>query len=403
MKKTVIISILLMAIAISSCKDPLPKVIVTTNNAKAITSKSAIISGTITSSEQPGIIEFGLCWDLKANPEASGNHVSTSSIDESITHTLTDLQPETEYHVRAYAFDGEVHFYGNDVCFTTLPVGVFTVSEDNYSSTKILFSKGNLQYQASTNTWRFAEHQWDYIGSTEPDQNGYVFEGNVSGSSNHLIGPDYNGWIDLFGWGTSGHDHGAVCYQPWSTSTNDQDYYAYGDPSADLNNMWGNEADWGSNPISNGGNQSNLWRTLSCKEWLYLLNERVPICGFSYVNAIVNGVNGLILLPDDWDNSVGSLFSTSPHYTTNNISCEEWDLYEKNGAVFLPITGERNGMIVSHAYLYGCYWTSSHVVLYPYSPNCDAWQIQFDQGLIIKQHVKRHYGTAVRLVQDYNP
>ena len=29
---------------------------------------------------------------------------------------------------------------------------------------KVHFSKGNLQYQASTNTWRFAEKQYDIIG-----------------------------------------------------------------------------------------------------------------------------------------------------------------------------------------------------------------------------------------------
>ena len=38
--------------------------------------------------------------------------------------------------------------------------GFFSVSETK----KIRFSKGNLQYQASTDTWRFAENQWDFEG-----------------------------------------------------------------------------------------------------------------------------------------------------------------------------------------------------------------------------------------------
>ena len=38
--------------------------------------------------------------------------------------------------------------------------GVFSVSPTK----KVVFSKGNLQYRASTNTWRFAEHQYDIIG-----------------------------------------------------------------------------------------------------------------------------------------------------------------------------------------------------------------------------------------------
>ena len=96
--------------------------------------------------------------------------------------------------------------------------GVFSVSEGNY----VCFSKGNLQYQSSTNTWRFADHQYDVIGS-----------------DNHNISSTYSGWIDLFGWGTSGYNHGAVCYQPWSTSTTDADYYAYGGESNNLYDGYG--------------------------------------------------------------------------------------------------------------------------------------------------------------------
>lgn len=82
--------------------------------------------------------------------------------------------------------------------------GVFSVSADK----QVSFSKGNLQYQASTNTWRFAENQTDYIGN-----------------SNSNISATYDGWIDLFGWGTSGFDNtsndpAAQRYQPWSSATN---------------------------------------------------------------------------------------------------------------------------------------------------------------------------------------
>ena len=52
----------------------------------------------------------------------------------------------------------------------------------NANGDKIFFSQGNLQYQASTNTWRFAEHQYDLIGS-----------------DNSNISSTYSGWIDLFG------------------------------------------------------------------------------------------------------------------------------------------------------------------------------------------------------------
>ena len=39
--------------------------------------------------------------------------------------------------------------------------GCFTVSARGL---QVQFSQGNLQYKASTHTWRFAEHQYDIVG-----------------------------------------------------------------------------------------------------------------------------------------------------------------------------------------------------------------------------------------------
>ena len=47
--------------------------------------------------------------------------------------------------------------------------GIFTI---NASGTTVQFSKGNLQYigSASTPYWKFADNQWDYLG-TSTNQN----------------------------------------------------------------------------------------------------------------------------------------------------------------------------------------------------------------------------------------
>ena len=167
--------------------------------------------------------------------------------------------------------------------------GLFSVSD----STQVYFSQGNLQYQASTNTWRFAENQWDFVGSAVVEGGGTG--GTVSGSSNHLVSSSYDGWIDLFGWGTSGYNHGAVCFQPWSISETESDYYAYGMQTTNLYNQTG-QADWGYNAIINGGDQLNEWRTLTADEWYYILNSRVTTTGNRYAKGQVNGVNGIIIL-----------------------------------------------------------------------------------------------------------
>ena len=77
-------------------------------------------------------------------------------------------------------------------------------------------------------------------------------------------------------------------------------YSAYGIDSCDLGDHDG-QADWGYNAISNGGNEEGLWRTLTMDEWLYLLDMRNTTSGMRFAKANVEGVNGLLLLPDDWD------------------------------------------------------------------------------------------------------
>ena len=76
--------------------------------------------------------------------------------------------------------------------------GLFSVS----TSKQVWFSQGNLQYIGSVGTpyWKFAENQWDYLGTTT-GQN----------SSNHNVDRD------LFGWGTSGWYNGNVYYMPFDT------------------------------------------------------------------------------------------------------------------------------------------------------------------------------------------
>ncbi len=283
--------------------------------------------------------------------------------------------------------------------------GKFTI---NSNGDRVYFSQGNLQYQASTSSWRFAEHQYDFVGGTCSDywsggEYGNVYENEVK-CSNNEISSTYPGWIDLFGWGTSGYNHGAVCYQPWSTSTNNSDYYAYGEDIYNLYDQTG-QADWGCNAINNGGNTEGQWRTMTTNEWRYLFYERATLSGIRYAKANVNGVKGVILLPNDWDASTYDLIganSDNTGYSANSITSVDWtNILEANGAVFLPFTGYRQG--TSFYYYdsenYGAfYWSSSHydsnssyyMFLYNYLAPSYSY---FDGG-------SRRIGFSVRLVHD---
>ena len=222
--------------------------------------------------------------------------------------------------------------------------GLFSVND----TLQVYFSQGNLQYQASTNTWRFAEHQWDYIG-----------EGNAN------ISPEYDGWIDLFGWGTSGYNHGAVCYQPWSTLGYGGDYDVYGSHYCDLDSETG-RADWGYNYINNGGDTQNTWRTLTEEEFKYVIWYRTTPSGIKYVLGNVNNVNGLIILPDDWNAEHYALTNINPGingqpgtYTDNIITLSYWtECLEMYGAVFLPAACSRYETSVLNNSK-GYYWSST--------------------------------------------
>ena len=171
--------------------------------------------------------------------------------------------------------------------------GAFSVS----ATKKVYFSQGNLQYQASTKTWRFAAYQYTRIGAT----------------GNNNMSATYSGWIDWFAWGTGSN--------PISTSSSSS------------------FTDWGVNKISNGGNQANLWRTLTKAEWEYLFSGRANAAN-RRSTATVNNVVGYIFLPDSWTLPSGLKFVADVwcKWNTNKYSLEDWKKMEQNGAIFLPKT-----------------------------------------------------------------
>ena len=214
--------------------------------------------------------------------------------------------------------------------------GKFTV---NASGGKVSFSMGSLQYQANstgatsapyTGVWRFAGHQYDNIGA-----------------DNKNISESYTGWIDLFGWGTSGYAHRTSDYQPWSHTKTNATFTSYNSLTKNLYDE-DDKADWGYNAISNGGNTENSgWRTPKNDEWGYLFNTRTTTSGIRYAKATVNGVTGVILLPDDWDESYYVLNKTNTAnalWSSNVITLSDWgSKLEYHGAVFFPTSGNRDG------------------------------------------------------------
>ncbi len=317
-------------------------------------------------------------------PEGAQYSVSSykfyKGVGNSIPFGETTLEENTQYRVKVEINVNEDNRFSNTVdvkvnnqtpeqiennsttltfftTFTTgnLPSPGFSVSADKH----VRFAKGNLQYQPSTETWQFAEHQYDYVGANNS---------SISSST-------YKGWIDLFGWGTGD--------EPTKYVNNNANYADY--------------HEWGANPISNGGNKDSLWYTLTVAEWNYLFNTREDH-DFLYGRATVASIKGMLVLPDNWNTPAGLTFTpVAADFTTNTYTADQWNTMEEAGAIFLPCAGMRsNGTSIVLVGDGGYYWTSSP------SGSDYGNRITFNASTFNpSDRVNRKAGQAVRLARDY--
>jgi hypothetical protein len=243
------------------------------------------------------------------------------------------------------------------------PVGGKFLINANHDT--IVFARGNLQYQQSSDTWRCAPNQYDWKGM------GNLQMGNAA----------YEGWVDLFCWSIGADNN-------------------YGATSAYNTTLYYNRdfVDWGTLFTD-----TYVWSTLSINEWYYLLYSR-PNANNKWGMAMIDDNLGMILLPEEWTAPSGVTFVPGTTPTTNmwydddcldpthadedhwrihpenmpanKFTVSEWEILEAAGAVFFPYGGRRSGGYGNHtnrqdqtiegeyAYAYyenyyGSYWTST--------------------------------------------
>lgn len=273
----------------------------------------------------------------------------------------------------------------------------FKVSADK----EVVFARGNLQYSTQgehacadgttqKGTWRIAENQYDFIGD-----------------ANANIAEDYTGYIDLFGWGTSGWSGGIAAYQPWSTSLSSANYYAGGKGENNLTGAYA-FADWGVyNAISNAGNKPQLWRTLSAEEntYLFVLNR--------WTMATVDDKLGFMLFPSDFTAPAGISIKyiwkadgneaptefDDPDYEGNIYTKEQFVQLENAGVVFFPCAKYRlEGTNIVPLNTLGMYWSTTQA----YAED-DTWALGWGVGKYTANPASfgdRAFGRSVRLVHD---
>ncbi|MBQ0113933.1 MAG: hypothetical protein KBT03_12460 [Bacteroidales bacterium] len=306
-----------------------------------------------------------------------------------LTAIISQLQHQVDSLSNVTTGIGEAMCGELEIIDGALP-GIFSIS----ATKTVEFSRGNLQYTTTgthtvsgggtePGTWRFAEHQYDVIGE-----------------ENSEISSTYTGWIDLFGWGTSGWNSGAVAYQPYSTSTNNNDYNVGG---TTVNSLTGScsKADWGVyNAISNGGNQPGMWRTLTSEELQYIFTTRSQANRF--IKASIAGKKGIIIFPDNYTQPsylppLVSVNMSEASFSDNSYNLTQWAKMEILGCVFLPITGARTGNVMGSE-TNGYYQTSTM------ADDIRKWHICFGSSSVNPgtHSDGRRSGQGVRLVKEVN-
>ena len=205
-----------------------------------------------------------------------------------------------------------------------------------------------------------------YLFSVSADRQVEFAPGNLAeGGKGFVARQWYSGW--LFGWGTGD--------RPADTVDDMQAYVRF--------------VDWGDYVEGD-------WRTLTAEEWNYLLFERTD-AGEKRAVGTVNGMHGLLLLPDKWElPSECSFVSQAVSWDVNVYSDSLWEQMEQSGAVFLPADGFRWGEMPYSYECEGLYWSSTTKMKgCPYTMHFD------DNVLAIDWDDDPQFGQSVRLVRDY--
>lgn len=357
------------------------------------------------------------------------------------------------------------HIYTSDVTLDMDREGFIDGDFSISATKVAKFSRGNLQWLPSSNgndsttlthavkgggtrpgKWRFAIHQYDMVGGAdnhgtvanlyselEWDSTGTTLVGRTKVIGNGGTNYEYSindrtnegrikygiDWHDLFGFGTSGY----VC-RPWENKTSG----SYTGSSTDIANT---NYDWGVyNAISNGGNKPDMWRCLTMIEWRYILRDRphaLSKIGLSQITDAVREwnrntmtVHGCVILPDQfalptgctwsafnttnsWNEADGYISTTTAKFkwSDNSYTVAQWREMEKAGAIFIPISGYREGKVLNsfneRGYAYSSSRAGSASANHYFYCGTNNSKISYMKN----SGTNDYYGRGVRLIMDW--
>ncbi len=312
--------------------------IVITNEINTVTDSSAMGGGSITDDGGADISARGLCWATTPTPTVDDQKTNDGTGTSTFNSTMTGLQPNTSYYVRAYATNSKGTAYGDEKPFVTLkktpkPVyGSITDQEGNTVKT----------VQIGTQTWT-AENL------------------NVTQYSDGIAIPNVT-------------DGGTF----WKLTTG-----AY----CNYNNDAGNAATYGRlynwYAVNTGKLCPTGWHVPSNDEW-HVLENYLTDNGYSYGGSGSYIAKSMAATTGWKEGSIG--IGNNP--STNN----------KSGFSALPVGGRvgyGNGPFGTIGD-YGYWWSSTE-----YSSNsADNWDLRYDHDYLYNDHYGKGNGFSVRCLKD---
>lgn len=162
------------------------------------------------------VTERGVCWSTSPDPTIDDNHIPVGSGLGLFTCTITELDPDTTYYVRAYAINELFTEYGVQRVFTldySCPGIPNPVDADGnvYNTVQVgdqCWMKENLR------TTHFADNTIIPLGEANSNTQPYRYSANNNSANDSTYGYLYNWAAVMHGTGSSESNQG-ICPDGW--------------------------------------------------------------------------------------------------------------------------------------------------------------------------------------------
>lgn len=239
----------------------------------------------------------------------------------------------------------------------------FCVGDGRY----VEFAEGNVQYQPSTKSWRFAENPWDVVGEDNLKVNDSTYTGWIDlfyySREDNNFGLEYSSSGEFVDWGVNfGGEYKKIyeyetiygaSYLPseYETLLREEHRKEVVDVDVDcsMSHITGecdttytyvdiNEYDYVKKVLRDVVYVLGEWHVLTASEWRHL-NDYRPNAKYLKFEATLHEVNGWVYLPDVFVNP-GVKIS---YESVNALDDVAWGKLKAVGAVFFPSAGSRDG------------------------------------------------------------